>query len=151
MTDAFAHSCDVYFYDVGHRAGIDAIAAAAKKLGLGAIALGIDLPGERPGLVPTRAWKQKTIGETWQQGETLINAIGQGFVKATPLQLAVMTARLAGGMMVEPHLTRQVERRRANAHRLAGYESRQAVYSEAILAGMVAVTQYGTGAHCQIP
>ncbi len=149
MTDAFAYSCDVFFYDIGHRTGIDAIAAAAKKLGLG-FKLGLDLPGERPGLVPTRAWKEKTIGEGWQQGETLVNAIGQGFVKATPLQLAVMTARLASGMGVQPHLTRQVggqTPQRADAPTLKVNPQ----HLQAILAGMVAVGDYGTGKHCQIP
>jgi penicillin-binding protein 2 len=149
MTDAFAHSCDVYFYDIGHRCGIDAIAAAAKKLGLG-FKLGLDLPGERSGLVPTRAWKQKTIGESWQQGETLINAIGQGFVKATPLQLAVMTARLASGIAVQPHLTHRIGDQmpvRSDWPSLSANPQ----YIQAILAGMIAVTAYGSGAHCQIP
>ena len=79
MKDAFAHSCDVYFYDVGHRAGHRCDCGGGKENWGWARGLGLDLPGERPGLVPTRAWKQKTIGEAWQQGETLINAIGQGF------------------------------------------------------------------------
>ena len=149
ITDAFAKSCDVFFYDVGHRAGIDAIAGVARRLGMGA-KLGLDLPGERPGLIPTRAWKEATVGETWQQGETLVNSIGQGFVKTTPLQLAVMTARLAGGTAVKPHLTKQVgddppERTDWPAMR---FNPR---HLDAVLGGMEAVTEYGTGAHCQIP
>jgi len=79
----------------------------AKRFGLGA-PMGIDLPGERSGLIPTREWKLKNVGEPWQLGETLVSAIGQGFVSATPLQLAVMAARLSnGGKAVVPRLTRR--------------------------------------------
>lgn len=106
MVEAIKQSCDVYFYEVARRCGVDRIAAMSRKLGLGYV-LGIDLPGERGGLIPTRAWKQATQGKPWAQGETLVSGIGQGFVLATPLQLAVMTARLAnGGRAVEPHLAR---------------------------------------------
>jgi penicillin-binding protein 2 len=106
MVEAIKQSCDVYFYEVARRCGVDRIAAMSRKLGLGYV-LGIDLPGERGGLIPTRAWKMATQGKPWAQGETLVSGIGQGFVLATPLQLAVMTARLAnGGRAVEPHLAR---------------------------------------------
>jgi penicillin-binding protein 2 len=149
LTDALAQSCDVFFYDVGHRTGIDAIAAMAHRLGLGA-RLDLDLPGERPGLIPTRAWKLANEGEAWQQGETLINAIGQGYIKATPLQLAVMTARLASGLAVQPHLTHQVDGQ--PPERTEWPEIRFNPRNvEAVLGGMAAVTEYGTGAHCQIP
>jgi penicillin-binding protein 2 len=105
---AIAESCDVYFYEVSRKLGIDRISEMAQKLGLGQT-LGLDLPGERKGLMPTKRWKQKVVGSSWQQGETLIAGIGQGFVLATPLQLAVMTARLVnGGFAVTPHLTRSV-------------------------------------------
>lgn len=108
MHDAIKHSCDVYFYEVSKRLGIARIAAMAERLGLGQT-LGIDLPGERPGLIPTREWKQARMGKPWHQGETLIAGIGQGYILATPLQLAVMTARLAnGGIAVKPHLTRHI-------------------------------------------
>jgi penicillin-binding protein 2 len=77
-------------------------------LGLGH-KLSIDIPGERPGLAPTREWKQATLGVPWQMGETLIAGIGQGYVLSTPLQLAVMTSRLVnGGHAVTPHLTRDI-------------------------------------------
>lgn len=107
MYKATQQSCDVYYYELSKRIGIDRMTAMAKRFGLGS-AMGIDLPGERPGLIPTRDWKLAKIGEPWQLGETLISAIGQGFVLTTPLQLAVMTARLAnGGKAVVPRLTRQ--------------------------------------------
>ena len=80
----------------------------ASRLGLGHT-LGLDLPGERTGLLPTRDWKLATIGVPWQMGETLISGIGQGFVLSTPLQLAVMTARIAnGGHAVTPRIARQL-------------------------------------------
>ncbi len=104
LVEALAQSCDVYFYDLARRLGVDAIADMARRFGLGQT-LGIDLPGERSGLVPDRAWKRATRGVPWQLGETLITGIGQGYMQATPLQLAVMTARIAnGGRAVSPRL-----------------------------------------------
>lgn len=106
MTDAHKNSCDVYFYDIAKRIGIDRIAQMANRLGFGA-KTGIDLPSEKGGVIPTRAWKKALIGTPWQQGETLISGIGQGFILSTPLQLAVMTARIAnGGKAVVPRLVR---------------------------------------------
>ncbi len=103
---ALQQSCDVYFYDIAKRVGIDRIAAMARRFGLGE-PTGIDLTGERGGLVPDRDWKLGRFGVSWQQGETLVVGIGQGYLLATPLQLAVMTARIAnGGKAVVPHLLR---------------------------------------------
>lgn len=103
MIGALQHSCDVYFYEMSRRAGIDVIADVANQFGLGA-STNVDLPAEQPGTIPTTAWKKANFEEGWQQGETLVSAIGQGFVLATPLQLALMTARLAnGGLLVSPH------------------------------------------------
>lgn len=111
MHEALAQSCDVYFYEIARRCGIDRIASMARALGLGERS-GLDLPGERPGLIPTRAWKLKATGVAWQQGETLVSGIGQGSVLATPLQLAVMTARIVnGGIAVRPRLTREIHGR----------------------------------------
>ncbi len=104
MLDAIEQSCDVYFYEVAKRVGIDRIAETARHFGLGA-ETGIEIPAERKGLMPTREWKKARTGEAWQQGETLVAGIGQGFVLTTPLQLAVMTARIAnGGFAVKPRL-----------------------------------------------
>jgi penicillin-binding protein 2 len=105
LRDAIKKSCDVFFYETAHRLGIDHLAAMAKHLGYGA-PLGIDLPGEKGGLIPTREWKWATTGAAWQQGETLIAGIGQGSVLATPLQIATMVARLVTGRAVVPHLVR---------------------------------------------
>jgi penicillin-binding protein 2 len=106
MVEAIQHSCDVYFYEVARRVGVDRIEKMAKRFGLGE-KVGIDLPNEKPGLIPTQQWKYEATGVKWQNGETLITGIGQGFVLTTPLQLAVMTARIAnGGYGVRPRLVR---------------------------------------------
>ncbi|HMA16155.1 MAG: penicillin-binding protein 2 [Bacteroidota bacterium] len=107
MHEGIKHSCDVYFYDISRKVGIDNIAAMANKFGLGE-RVGIDLNGEKGGVIPTRDWKLANIGESWQGGETLVASIGQGFVLTTPLQLATMAARLAAGTQVVPHLMRGV-------------------------------------------
>jgi penicillin-binding protein 2 len=109
MLGGIKNSCDLYFYDTARRAGIDAIAEMARRFGMGE-AVGIDLPRERPGLVPDPNWKLATFGEPWQPGETLVAGIGQGFTLATPLQLAVMAARIANGRnAVTPRLVRTAE------------------------------------------
>jgi len=108
LNKGIAQSCDVYFYEIAKRTGIERIAEMARRLGLGA-RLGLDLPGEKPGLVPSNKWKKAVIGAPWQQGETLLAGIGQGYVLTTPLQLAVMISRMVnGGVAVTPHLTRDL-------------------------------------------
>ncbi len=105
LTSAIAESCDVWFYDVARRVGVDRIAEVSNRLGLG-VTSGIELLGERAGLIPTRQWKRDTLGQPWHMGETLVIGIGQGFVLSTPLQLAVMTARVVnGGKAVVPRLS----------------------------------------------
>ena len=100
---ALEQSCDVFFYEVALKTGIERIADMAKRFGIGQIT-DIMLPDEKPGLMPTKKWKQGTIGEKWTLGETVVASIGQGYVLTTPLQLAVMTARLAKGREITPHL-----------------------------------------------
>ena len=104
------NSCDVFFYETARRVGIDKIDEAARKLGLGALT-GIELPGEHNGLVPSRAWKQKTYRQAWQQGDTLSVGIGQGYVTVTPLQLCQQVARIASGKTVSPRLVHSVGNR----------------------------------------
>lgn len=105
MIGALQQSCDVYFYRLAERVGIDRIAEMSVRFGLGR-KTGIGLPGEKGGLVPTRAWKQATRGVPWQRGDTYNAGIGQGFLTSTPLQLAVMAARLANGRAaVTPRLS----------------------------------------------
>ncbi|WP_417519194.1 penicillin-binding protein 2 [Minwuia sp.] len=109
MIDAITESCDVYFYDIARKVGIDRIAAMSEKFGLGQQLLP-DLPGESAGVVPTKLWKEGAIGEPWQIGETLIAGIGQGYLLTTPLQLATMTARIANGLQaVMPQIVKRPE------------------------------------------
>jgi penicillin-binding protein 2 len=102
-------SCDVFFYEVARRLGIDKIEEAAHRLGLGN-QTGIELPGEKAGVVPGRAWKEARYGVAWQQGETLVTGIGQGYLNVTPLQLCTLSARIASGNMVAPRIARVVGR-----------------------------------------
>jgi penicillin-binding protein 2 len=123
MVQALEQSCDVYFYDIALRSGINRIAKMARRFGLGELT-DIDLHGEQPGLMPDRDWKLANLGVSWQKGETLVAGIGQGFVQTTPLQLAVMTARLAsGGTAVTPHLSRRALQRDPEDAPLDGVES----------------------------
>ncbi|GGX60557.1 peptidoglycan glycosyltransferase [Litorimonas cladophorae] len=94
MRDALKHSCDTYFYDISQVIGIEAIANVARRLGLGE-KYQIGVGGGISGIVPDAQWKQDRLGTGWRMGDTLNSSIGQGFVLATPLQLAVMTARIA--------------------------------------------------------
>jgi penicillin-binding protein 2 len=103
---AIAQSCDTYFYTVGKAVGIDAFAETAKTLGLGALS-DLGLRGEKAGIMPTPEWKEAVGRGPWNPGETINSAIGQGDVLATPLQMAIMMARLCnGGKKVVPRLTR---------------------------------------------
>ena len=104
MQEALQQSCDTYFYEISQTIGIEAIAEAARKLGLGQHhALG--MAAEKTGIVPDPEWKQNRLGQAWQGGDTLNASIGQGFVLSTPMQLAVMATRLANGKeAVEPVL-----------------------------------------------
>ena len=94
----------VYFYNLSLKVGTNRIADMARRLGLGELS-GLDLPGEKAGLIPTPDWKRAMYGDPWQKGDTFNTAIGQGYVLATPLQLAIMTARLVnGGFFIKPRV-----------------------------------------------
>jgi len=107
LARGIAQSCDVFFYEVARRLGIDTMAAAARALGLGQ-PTGIEIPGENTGFIPTAEWKLARFGIPWQMGETLVTGIGQGYVLATPLQLATMAARIGSGRAVSPRLVHTV-------------------------------------------
>jgi penicillin-binding protein 2 len=108
LHEALVHSCDVYFYSVGQRMGIDVISEFGKDFGLGR-ATGVELPSERSGIMPSTAWKQKVKRESWLPGETISAAIGQGFVTVTPLQMASMMATVANdGVNYRPRLVHAV-------------------------------------------
>ncbi|MBI2735954.1 MAG: penicillin-binding protein 2 [Rhodospirillales bacterium] len=109
VTEALQHSCDVFFYEAAKRAGVDQIAQMAAKLGFGR-RTDVGLPEESPGLLPTPGWLLERRGKPWTIGNTYNLGIGQGDMLATPLQLAVLAARVAnGGHEVKPRLTATIE------------------------------------------
>ncbi|XP_022778743.1 uncharacterized protein LOC111320328, partial [Stylophora pistillata] len=103
LLSALAKSCDIYFYDLALKVGIERIAKMAKILGLGEITA-LQFPGEKSGLIPTKSWKKERYNKPWLIGETVLASIGQGYLLTTPLQLATMTARIASGKMISPSL-----------------------------------------------
>ncbi len=106
--DAMVHSCNVFFYQVALKAGIDALDDFALAYGLGK-ETGIDLPSERRGLVPTPQWKKKRTHERWYKGDTVSLSIGQGYLTATPLQLAVLISTVANnGTRYKPMIIKKI-------------------------------------------
>ncbi len=138
MTSAISQSCDVYFYEAARRTGIEDIVAMARKLGLGS-PLGFDLPGEEKGLLPSKDWKMNAFGIPWQQGETLLAGIGQGYFLLTPLQLAVMVARLASdGKAVRPRIIAAIDGKKKEREAFDDLQINQA-HLKLIRAAMVSV------------
>jgi len=108
LRHALVQSCDVYFYTVGQRMGIETMASFAHQFGLGE-ETGIELPSERIGIVPSEAWKRKAKNEPWLPGETISASIGQGYVNVTPLQMASLIGTVANdGAMFRPRLVQAV-------------------------------------------
>ncbi|MEX0283493.1 MAG: penicillin-binding protein 2 [Paracoccaceae bacterium] len=108
LQNSLKQSCDVYYYDIAQRVGMDKISAMAKKFGLG-IKHDVPMSAVAAGLAPNRAWKPRARGSDWLVGDTANAAIGQGFVLSSPLQLAVMSARLATGRNVSPRLIKSID------------------------------------------
>ncbi|MEI6208881.1 MAG: penicillin-binding protein 2 [Desulfuromonadales bacterium] len=108
LKKSLRESCDVYYYQLGEKLGVDKIASAAKAFKLGA-PMGVGLQNEKAGLIPTAEWKQKRFGKRWYHGETLPVAIGQGYVLMTPIQMASMIATVANeGTVFRPHLVKRI-------------------------------------------
>ncbi len=104
LRDSLKHSCDIYYYEIAQRLSMDALRDVALRLGLGQT-YDLGISGQSSGIVPNAEWKRKRLGQGWRMGDSLNACIGQGFVLTTPLQLAVMAARLANGRKaVSPHL-----------------------------------------------
>ena len=104
MRSAIKRSCDVYFYEIARRLGVDRLSVTAKKFGLGKKVLK-DFSEERSGVVPNTTWKKKYVGQNWYLGETLHTGIGQGYFQSTPIQLCLMTAQIAnGGFKIKPRI-----------------------------------------------
>jgi penicillin-binding protein 2 len=109
LHDAILKSCDVFFYNVGMRLGIDRLSYYASKLGIGH-KTGIDLPSEEPGLMPSQEWVERTFHRKWYAGEVISVATGQGAVTTTPLQLARLIGGIAsGGIFKQPHMLKDAQ------------------------------------------
>ena len=153
MRRAIATSCDVYFYGLAELLGIDRVHETMTKLGFG-VNTGIDIGGERPGLMPSPEWKQKTYKQVWYPGETVIIGIGQGYLLATPLQLAHAVAVIAShGHSIRPRLV--VAERDATTGKVVKHEPEpqaevnlnDAKFWDDVIGGMVAVTEPGGTAY----
>jgi penicillin-binding protein 2 len=108
LHESLKQSCDCYYYELAQRAGIEAIAEMARLFGIG-VRHDVPMSAVAQGVAPDRAWKRETRGEEWRIGDTVNASIGQGYVLSSPLQLAVMTARLATGRMISPRLVHSVD------------------------------------------
>jgi penicillin-binding protein 2 len=107
LLNSLKQSCDVYYYDLAMKVGIDKISAMAKRFGIG-VRHDLPMSAVAEGLAPDRAWKERVHGDVWRVGDTANSSIGQGFMLASPLQLAVMSARIATGRAVAPRLVKSI-------------------------------------------
>jgi len=137
LAGALAHSCDIYFYRLALRIGIDAIRKMALRLGLNQKYLTDIFPKEMAGVMPDKFWKEKHVGATWVPGDTVISGIGQGFILTNCLQLAVMMARVASNKVVVPHL---IQSDKKNNFDTLGLDKKNIDY---VLQGLEMVTKPG--------
>ena len=122
MKGAIKKSCDVYFYEVARKLGIDRLAKTAKKFGLGKKVL-TNFREEKAGTVPNTKWKLSQIGKNWYIGETLHSGIGQGYFLSTPIQLCLMTAQLAnGGFKIKPRIVADDKNKVSSLQEFADYK-----------------------------
>jgi penicillin-binding protein 2 len=112
LAQAIERSCDTYFYNVGMRLDIDDIASLGKEFAFGDIT-GVEVPGEKGGILPTKDWKKRRFNDIWRTGDSVNAAIGQGYVLATPIQLAVFAARMATGLKILPTLVKHPDEQAA--------------------------------------
>ena len=148
MNKSLAQSCDVYYYELARRCGIDRIAEMCRRFGLG-VEHEIDFPSLKPGLIPTREWKKRVKDDGWRPGDTLNAGIGQGYVLASPFELSLMTARIATGNGLKPRLVRARNGepvRASNAPDLGV----SAEHLEVVRRGMFNVVQGGTAYRSRI-
>jgi penicillin-binding protein 2 len=155
LHEAIAQSCDVYFYNVAETVGIERLAQLFKRFGLGS-PTGIDIGGEKPGLVPSPEWKRRTFpkgdGQTWFPGETVIVGIGQGYLLATPLQLAAVAAKIAErGRGFAPRMVTAIRDTRTGVTETLAPKPAPPVvvgdpaHWEMVVSGMVGVTSFPNG------
>jgi penicillin-binding protein 2 len=154
LVGAIAQSCNVYFYQAGLRLGLDSLTTYAKEVGLGRLT-GIDMPGEKPGNIPTRAWLDSRYGKNkWGAGSVLNFAIGQGEVSATPLQMAVLYGAIgSGGRAVRPYLVARVDSAGRTIHTTIPETSQLPMRPQdlaVVKLGLERVVEYGTGTGARI-
>ena len=146
LHDSLKRSCDVYYYEVAQKVGIENISAMARDLGIG-VKHDLQLPAVRSGLAPTKEWKKRVRKKDWTVGDSLNASIGQGFVLASPLQLAVMAARIGTGTKISPRLVNAIDN---IPQAVKGREALaiEAVHLDAVRKGMFGVVneQNGTAA-----
>lgn len=153
--DALVNSCDVFFYQVGQRLGVDTIARYARAFGLGA-PTGIGVGNETSGTIPDTEWKQRRFKQPWFPGETLSVAIGQGYVTATPLQMAEVAAAIATGRRFKPRLVQRAEAidgrvvRSVEPEEVGRLPVRETVLRQ-VQEGLVDVVGRGTGKKASLP
>ena len=156
LRGAIVQSCDVFFYQAGLKVGPEAIARYARAFGLGA-ASGVDLPGEKIGLMPSPSWKRERFGRPWTAGETVNVAIGQGQVLVTPLQVARMFSAFAnGGVLWKPRLIQRVEKADgslayAESTKMSGQIDLAPVIWDYLRQAMAGVVSEGTGIAAKVP
>lgn len=154
MHDAIAQSCDVYFYGVANTVGIERLSQLLTRFGLGQLT-GIDVGGEKPGLVPSPEWKRRTFpkgeAQTWFPGETVIVGIGQGYLLATPLQLATVAAKIAArGRTFTPRMVTAIRDTRTGktetlAPRALPVVNADPAHWDLVIGGMIGVTSFPNG------
>lgn len=142
---ALEQSCDIYYYDLAYKLGVDQIHEFGDLFGLGKPS-GIDLPVERPGLLPSREWKRANRNEPWYPGETLNIGIGQGYMLTTPLQLAVATAAIANrGKLLQPKILKSVSGEVPDPPETTQFEIKNPVNWDTISTAMEAVVHGARG------
>ncbi len=147
--EAIVKSCDVFFYNLGLKLGVDKIYKWAKKFGLG-VKTGIDLFPETSGLVPSTEWKRKVMKDKWYQGENIPLSIGQGYIKLTPIQVARFISAVANdGYLVKPHVVKKIGNREIEFPK-EKIEGVSPEYLKIIKDAMVGVVEWGTAARSKI-
>jgi penicillin-binding protein 2 len=145
VSQAITESCDVYFYDLAHRVGIERMHDFVVMFGLGS-ATGVDQTNERAGVMPNDAWKRRALGQQWYPGETISAGIGQGYVLTTPMQLAVMTATIANrGRHFRPRLIAKIGGRPVDPELVHTVEMPDPTYWDVVFAAMEAVVHSPRG------
>lgn len=155
LSDAIAHSCDVYFYEVGLKLGPTKLNDWAEKFGFG-IKTDIDLPSEEKGLTPDKSWKKAKLHQDWYDGDTVNMSVGQGYIWTTPIQIAQFTSAIAnGGIVFTPHILKKIIDAQGNVkfENVPKIKRKLDITAEnfsAVKKGMMEAVRYGTGKNAKV-